>query len=84
MYAIRSYYALMFMYLYFVLGKILSHKAYFQGLYEGIGEMIPVGMIMVFALLIGKVIGELGTAKYLSSLLEGNITPVIVPRNNFV
>lgn len=70
---------LIFIYLYFVPAKIMSHKAYFQGLYEGIGEMIPVGMIMVFALLIGKVIGDLGTAKYLSSLLQGAISPVVVP-----
>ena len=70
---------LLFMYLYFVLGKSMSHQRYFEGLYEGIGEMIPVGLIMVFALLIGKVIGELGTAHYLAELLSGNISPVLMP-----
>jgi len=70
---------LIFMYLYFVLGKTLSHKSYFNGLYEGIGDMIPVGLIMVFALLIGKVIGDLGTAKYLAHLLSGNISPLFIP-----
>ncbi|MCW8820648.1 MAG: sodium:proton antiporter [Sulfurovum sp.] len=70
---------LLFIYLYFVPSKILSHKNYFKGLYEGIGDMIPVGMIMVFALLIGKVIGDLGTAKYLAHLLSGNISPMLIP-----
>jgi len=70
---------LLFMYLYFVPSKALTHKNYFKGLYEGIGEMIPVGMIMVFALLIGKVIGDLGTAKYLAHLLSGNIPPLFIP-----
>ena len=70
---------LIFMYLYYVLGKTLSHKSYFKGLYEGISDMIPVGLIMVFALLIGKVIGDLGTAKYLAHLLTGNISPVYIP-----
>jgi Na+/H+ antiporter NhaC len=70
---------LLFMYIYFVPSKILSHKNYFKGLYEGIGDMIPVGLIMVFALLIGKVIGDLGTAKYLAHLLSGNISPVFIP-----
>jgi len=70
---------LIFMYLYFVLGKTLSHKSYFKGLYEGIGDMIPVGLIMIFALLIGKVIGDLGTAKYLAHLLSGNISPLFIP-----
>ncbi len=70
---------LLFIYLYFIPAKTLSHKNYFKGLYEGIGDMIPVGMIMVFALLIGKVIGDLGTAKYLAHLLSGNISPVLIP-----
>lgn len=71
--------ALLFIYLYFVPLKILSHRNYFRGLYEGIGDMIPVGIIMVFALLIGKVIGDLGTAKYLAHLLSGNISSVFIP-----
>lgn len=70
---------LFFIYLYFVPTKTLSHKNYFKGLYEGIGDMIPVGMIMLFALLIGKVIGDLGTAEYLANLLKGNISPVLIP-----
>jgi len=70
---------LLFMYLYFVPTKTLTHKNYFKGLYEGIGDMIPVGMIMIFALLIGKVIGDLGTAKYLAHLLTGNISPILIP-----
>jgi len=70
---------LLFIYLYYVPTKTLTHQNYFIGLYEGIGDMIPVGMIMVFALLIGKVIGDLGTAKYLAHLLTGNISPVLIP-----
>lgn len=70
---------LLFIYLYFVPTKALTHKNYFKGLYEGIGDMIPVGIIMVFALLIGKVIGDLGTAKYLAHLLSGNISPAFIP-----
>lgn len=70
---------LFFMYLYFVPTNTLSHKNYFKGFYEGIADMIPVGLIMVFALLIGKVIGDLGTAKYLAHLLTGNISPILMP-----
>ena len=71
--------ALLFIYLYFIPTKALTHQQYFKGLYEGIGEMIPLGLIMVFALLIGKVIGDLGTAQYLADLLSGNISPVFMP-----
>ena len=41
--------------------------------------MLPVTTILVFALLIGKVIGDLGTAKYLATLLQGNISAILVP-----
>ena len=70
---------LLFIYLYFVPSKRLTHANYFKGLYEGISEMIPVGMIMLFALLIGTVITQLGTAGYLAHLLHGNISPILMP-----
>ena len=70
---------LLFIYLYYIPTKTLTHKKYFEGLYAGIGEMIPLGLIMVFALLIGKVIGELGTAAYLANILSGNISPMLMP-----
>jgi len=70
---------LFFIYLYFVPSKALTHKSFFKGLYDGMAHMLPVTSILVFALLIGEVIGDLGTAKYLATLLEGNISPVVVP-----
>ncbi|MDQ7083570.1 MAG: Na+/H+ antiporter NhaC family protein [Sulfurovum sp.] len=70
---------LLFMYLYYLSTKRLSHKAYFKGFYEGLGTMIPIMLILLFALFIGKVIGELGTALYLADLLSGNISPIFIP-----
>jgi len=70
---------LFFIYAYFVSTKSLTHKSFFKGLYDGMAHMLPVTSILVFALLIGEVIGDLGTAKYLATLLEGNISPIIVP-----
>ena len=67
------------MYGYYRLSGRLSHKRFFNGLFAGMGEMIPIATILLFALLIGKVIGELGTAKYLAHLLSGNISPVLMP-----
>jgi len=70
---------LLFMYVYYVSAKMLSHKEYFKGFYEGLGDMIPVMLILLFAIFIGKVIGDLGTAKYLAQLLSGNIHPALIP-----
>jgi Na+/H+ antiporter NhaC len=75
---------LLFMYVYYVSTKMLSHKAYFKSFFEGLGEMIPVMLILMFAIFIGKVIGDLGTAKYLAHLLSGNISPALVPLLIFI
>ena len=70
---------LLFIYLLFVPKGTITHKKYFEGLFEGMAHMLQVTTILVFALLIGEVIGDLGTAKYLASILQGNVSAVIVP-----
>ncbi len=66
-------------YIYYrVKGKI-THKAFFESFYEGIADMIPIAIILLLAFLIGNTIKDLGTATYLSSLLEGNIPPFLLP-----
>lgn len=70
---------LFFLYLFLVPLKRVTHKEYFDNVFIGMAEMLPVTTILVFALLIGKVIDNLGTAHYLSTLLQGNISSEIVP-----
>ncbi|SFV61223.1 Na+/H+ antiporter [hydrothermal vent metagenome] len=75
---------LFFIYFYFIPGRLISHKAFFKSFYLGLGEMIPVTMILLFAIFIGKVIGNLGTAAYLADLLSGNISPAFIPMLIFI
>jgi len=70
---------LLFMYIYYTSTKILTHKNYFKSFYVGLGEMIAITLILLFAIYIGKIIGDLGTASYLATLLQGNISPVFIP-----
>ncbi len=70
---------LLFTYIYFVPKKLITHKEYFESLYKGLSDMIPITIVMILAFLIGKVIGDLGTAKYLASMAGGTISPVIIP-----
>jgi len=70
---------LLFMYVYFLATRRLSHKSYFKSLYEGIADMIPITLILLLAFLIGNVIKGLGTANYLAHILEGNIPPMLLP-----
>lgn len=75
---------LLFIYVYYLATKTISHKKYFESLYAGIGDMVPIVLILLLAFLIGDVIKELGTAKYLASMLDGNISPVLLPMLIFI
>ncbi len=70
---------LLFLYFYYVFGGYLKHKAYFSSLYAGISDMIPIVLILLLAFLIGDVIKLLGTANYLASIMNGNISPMLLP-----
>lgn len=76
-YAVIS--AVIFSYIYFVSSKMVTHKEFLKGFYDGISHMIPVTMILIFALLIGQVVKELGTAEYLAQLIDGSLPLFIVP-----
>lgn len=71
---------LLFVYFYFVLGKHLKHKEYFNALYEGISDMIPIVFILLLAFLIGSVIKELGTANYIAEMMNSvDFEPMFIP-----
>ena len=70
---------LFFIYLYYVIGGYMKHKEYFESLYAGISDMIPIVLILLLAFLIGDVIKALGTADYLSDIMHGNISPMFLP-----
>jgi len=67
------------MYLYYLATGRLGHRDFFDGTFKGMGEMLPIAAILLLAIFIGKVIGDLGTAKYLASILQGNISPALMP-----
>ncbi|HHB78604.1 MAG TPA: sodium:proton antiporter, partial [Saprospiraceae bacterium] len=75
---------LLFLYVYYLATKRLTHNTYFKSLYTGIGDMIPITLILLLAFLIGNVIKGLVTANYLAHLLEGNIPPMLLPFLVFV
>lgn len=70
---------LIFIYIYYIPSKLITHKKYFKAIYSGIASMIPVTLILIFALLIGDVISKLDTANYLANILHGNIDPYLIP-----
>jgi Na+/H+ antiporter NhaC len=70
---------LAFIYIYYRLNKVIEHKKYFESLYAGISDMLPIALILLLAFLVGDVIKALGTAHYLALMMNGNIPPFILP-----
>jgi Na+/H+ antiporter NhaC len=62
-----------------MIGGHLKHKEYFDSLYGGISDMVPIVLILLLAFLIGNVIKDLGTANYLAHVMDGNISPFLLP-----
>jgi Na+/H+ antiporter NhaC len=75
---------LIFTYIYYLGTKLLTHKEYFDSFFKGIGNMLPIMVILMLAIFIGQVIGELKTAKYISELLSGSISPIYMPTLIFI
>jgi len=67
-YAVIS--TLIFTYIYYLSKGYLKHKEYFNALYDGIADMIPIGLILLLAFLIGTVIKDLGTANYIADIMK--------------
>jgi len=66
-------------YIYYLATKRLKHKEFVDGAFIGMGKMLQIAVILLLAIFIGKVISQLGTAKYLTSILSGNIPVMFIP-----
>jgi Na+/H+ antiporter NhaC len=45
---------------------------------KGAGDLLPIAVILLLALALGDVAGELGTGVYVANLVSGNISPVLL------
>ncbi len=70
--------------LYTVLRQPLKSSQIFGALARGLESMLNAILILCFAWLIGGVIKDMETGKYLSSLVQGNMNPQLLPLILFV
>lgn len=75
---------LIFSYFLYIFTGAMKHKEYFESFFEGIGDMVPIVTILIFAFAIGAVIKDLGTAKYIASVAGSSINPVFIPAVIFI
>ncbi len=75
---------LIFTFVYYMLTRALSKQAFYNSFYQGIGDMIPIVLILVLALAIGKITQQLGTGNYLAALSQGILSPALIPAITFL
>ncbi len=71
--------SLLVTFVYFMLTKTMSKKAFYKSFYRGIADMVPIALILILAFSIGKLTNDLGTGKYLASLAQGIVSPTLIP-----
>ncbi len=64
--------------------KIFSISEFMTLTYKGVGGMVPVASILIFAFAIGQSISELGTGEYLASLVENRVHSAFGPAIIFI
>lgn len=69
---------------YYIARKIMTLHEYMDYLYKGVGGMVPVASILIFAFAIGNSISALGTGEYLASLVEGRVSGALGPGIIFI
>ncbi len=71
--------SLLVTFVYFMMTGTMTKKAFYKSFYQGIADMIPIALILILAFAIGKLTNDLGTGKYLASLAQGIVSPVLIP-----
>ncbi|SFL50845.1 Na+/H+ antiporter NhaC family protein [Halanaerobium salsuginis] len=57
----------------YVWGKIMTLKEYIDYVYQGIGAIVPVAILLISAFTIGNVISDLQTGEFMASLVAGRV-----------
>lgn len=75
---------LIFMFIYYTGQNVMTNKQFGEFVKKGIGNMLSLVMLLVLAFAIGNAISQLGTGKYLASLVEGKVSGVFGPAIIFI
>ena len=68
----------------YVLKGLMNLKEYIDYVYQGIGAIVPVAILLITAFAIGNVIGYLETGEYMASLVEGRVSGAFGPAIVFI
>lgn len=69
---------------FYISKKLMTLNEFMGYVYSGIGSMVSVAMILIFAFMIGTVSSELHTGTYIASLVEGKLNGAFGPAIVFI
>ena len=69
---------------YILVARIMKLSEFMNYTYKGVGAIVPVASILLFAFTIGNAMGQLETGKYLASLLQAHLPAAALPAVVFI
>jgi Na+/H+ antiporter NhaC len=76
--------SLLFSFFYYWIGRVMSVKKWFDQVYKGASDMLPIVVILILAFSIGQVTKSLDTGAYLADLASDNLPMVLIPMVVFI
>lgn len=64
--------------------KIFTFNEYIDLVFVGVGNLLPVVSILIFAFAMGDVVSDLGTGEYLAGIFSSFLTPSLLPALVFI
>lgn len=69
---------------YYMIKGVMNLDEFMNYLYKGVGSMVPVIVLLIFAFMIGDVASDMNTGKYIASLVEGRLNGGFGPAIVFI
>lgn len=76
--------SLLFTFIYYLSTGTMKKEQFYKEVYAGIGDMLPIALILILAFAIGNITKELGTGAYLAEISKQFVSPILIPLIIFI
>lgn len=76
--------SLLFTFVYYLFTGTMKKTQFYKEVYSGIGDMLPIALILILAFSIGDITQELGTGTYLAEISKQFVSPIFIPLIIFI
>lgn len=76
--------SLLFTFIYYLSTGTMKRAQFYKEVYAGIGDMLPIALILILAFSIGNITKELGTGAYLAEISKQFVSPILIPLIIFI